>query len=271
MTPTRRLAALRDAAFNTARLPAWAVVCDLSTDVLAFDEERAAEAEGDREGGPRRLDAAVAATLGDFDVTVTPRGRVAEASIIRALVGPQQVVLANEVYVTAAWSIQREGARVVELPGSIVACPGRGPIESLDVDAAARRLVRENVACLWLTTPRVLLSDKGGAALELENLRELAALRDSAAPALPIVVDATKIGEWAARSGAPPEVALRALGGLADVLVLSARKDLGGVPRGLLLRRRGVLASSDQRDMFQRQAWAGEARHPDALARGVEG
>ncbi|MEZ4381881.1 MAG: hypothetical protein R3A79_11050 [Nannocystaceae bacterium] len=262
MTPHERLAALREARFNTARLPAERVPCDLSTDVEMAPGAAGATDAADAPGG---LDAAIAATFGDLAWAVTPRGRVAEAAIVRALVGQGQVVLANEVYVTGAWSIRRQGARVEVLEGTCQVRRGRGPIEVFDLDAAARRLERGDVACLWLTTPRVGLGAEGGAALDLASLRGLAALRDRLAPALPIVVDATKIGEWAARAEEPAERALRDLGRLADVLVISARKELGGIPRGLLLWRR-----HDRTGRVVVGAGSLGERHCGALACGLE-
>jgi len=235
-----RLELLRRAAFNTARLSGVAVSCDLSTDV------RSPAQTVETDMPIERLEGALAEVFAGYrEHIVTTRGRVAEAVVCAALIRPGRTVLANEVYVTGAWSIAREGGILRGIGGALSVVPGRGPVEGLRLDRAEEELRSGQVGCLWLTTPRVLLSPGGGAVVDLAAVVELAALRDRWAPALPLVIDATKIGEWAARAcdrtgtrtGTTPTAALRTLAGIADVIVLSARKDAGGISRGLIVAR----------------------------------
>ena len=230
-----RLVALGEAAFNTARLPASAVPCDLSTDL------RSPEGSVVKDTDQSELESAIGEVFGidGRGCIITARGRVAEAAVAAALVRPGGLVLANEVYVTGAWSIVREGGRVRGIGGAATYRSGRGLIEGLDLDAFAAAIAEADVSCLWLTSPRVLLGPRGGSAVEREALVQIVRLRDRLAPSLPLVIDATKIGEWAVRSSVEKnktaEGELRTLAGLADMLLLSARKDAGGVPRGLLV------------------------------------
>lgn len=228
-----RLEALAAAAFNSARLPVEAVTCDLSTDLRE-------PAPGPLDPDPlAAVDAALRELLGPCAWLATPRGRVAEAALAAALVRPGQVVLANEVYVTGAWSIAREGGSIIEIGGALAEAPERGVLEDLDLERAARHLGGGQVACVWLTTPRVLLGPRGGATVDPRAIAGLVALRDRLAPAAPIVVDATKIGEWAARAAlpGPPVAAVTWLFEQVDLVALSARKDAGGAPLGLLIAR----------------------------------
>jgi len=217
----QRLAPLRAAAFNTARLPAVAVPCDLSTDVLAAPEQD--------EGGAAALDEAVDAVLGGRAWLAAPLGRSAEAVVATALVRPGTRVLCTEVYVTGRWSIERCGGQLVDMSGE----PGRpGGQETIDLQRAAGALGRGDVACLWLSAPRCLLGPRGGQGLASASLEALARLRDRSAPGVPIVLDASRLAENAAREGG--RSALRRQLAAADLVVLSGRKDAGGASLGLI-------------------------------------
>ncbi len=216
-----RLAALRAAAFNTARLPAAAVPCDLSTDVLAVPDED--------EGGVAALDEAVAAVLGGRAWLAAPLGRSAEAVVATALVRPGTRVLCNEVYVTGRWSIERCGGRLVDMSGE----PGSpGGEETIDLRRAADELGRGDVACIWLCAPRCLLGPRGGQGLASASLEALARLRDRSGRGVPIVLDASRLAENAAREGGAAAL-VRQLAA-ADLVVLSGRKDAGGASLGLI-------------------------------------
>ena len=221
MAVNPRLAELRAAAFNTARLPAAAVPCDLSTDVLAAPERD--------EGGAAALDGAVAEVLGGRAWLAAPLGRAAEAVVAATLVRPGTRVLCTEVYVTGRWSIERCGGRLVDLSGE----PGPpGGQESIDMRRAAEELTRGEVACIWVCAPRCLLGPRGGQGLASASLEALARLRDRVAPGVPIVLDASRLAENAARDGGG--AALRRQVAAADLIVMSGRKDAGGAPLGLI-------------------------------------
>ncbi len=219
-----RQAALQAAAFNTARLPASAVVCDLSTDVIA------APGAGGR-GEAAALDAAVAAVLGGRAWLAAPLGRAAEAVVATALVRPGLRVLCTEVYVTGRWSIARCGGELVELSGET---GGPGGLEGIDLARAEAELRRGDVACIWLCAPRCLLGPRGGAGLAGTSMAALAALRDRVDRRVPIVLDASRLAENVARDGEGGASALRRQLAAADLVVMSGRKDAGGAPLGLV-------------------------------------
>lgn len=224
MDLTPRLAALQAAAFNTARLPASAVVCDLSTDVIAPPTQRG-------RGEAAALDSAVATVLGGRAWLAAPLGRTAEAVVATALVRPGLRVLCTEVYVTGRWSIARCGGEIVDLSGGTCA---PGGLETVDLARTEAELRRGDVACIWLCAPRCLLGPRGGAALAGATLAALAALRDRIDRRVPIVLDASRLAENVARDGDGGTPALRRQLAAADLVVLSGRKDAGGAPLGLI-------------------------------------
>ncbi len=224
MDLTQRLAALQAAAFNTARLPASAVVCDLSTDVIAPPTQPG-------RGEAAALDSAVAAVLGGRAWLAAPLGRAAEAVVATALVRPGLRVLCTEVYVTGRWSIARCGGALVDVSGGT---GGPGGLETIDLARTEAELRRGDVACIWLCAPRCLLGPRGGAGLAGATLAALAALRDRVDRRVPIVLDASRLAENVARDGDGGAPALRRQLAAADLLVLSGRKDLGGAPLGLI-------------------------------------
>ncbi|MBK9757120.1 MAG: hypothetical protein IPO88_27210 [Nannocystis sp.] len=224
MDLTHRLAALQAAAFNTARLPASAVVCDLSTDVIAPPTQRA-------RGEAAALDSAVATVLGGRAWLAAPLGRAAEAVVATALVRPGLRVLCTEVYVTGRWSIARCGGALVDLSGGTCA---PGGLETIDLARAEAELRRGDVACIWLCAPRCLLGPRGGAGLAGATLAALASLRDRVDRRVPIVLDASRLAENVARDGDGGAPALRRQLAAADLVVLSGRKDAGGAALGLI-------------------------------------
>lgn len=228
-----RLGQLDQAHWNTAALPTHVIPVDLSTNTRAA-------ASVQLRAPLSNLDEAVEAVLG-FSITIPSHlGRGAEA-ILADLVFPGSLVLANEVYTTGAWMIHRRGGQVVELPseGSYTG--------DIDLSALRALLEREAVAWVHITLPRVRLGSMGGGFVTLSNLKGVRKLIDHVSPSVPLVLDASRIWENAVRlpaSEASGSVSadVLAICALADIIVLSGRKDAGGAHAGLAATRDPVLA-----------------------------
>lgn len=227
----RRGAELAAAGFNVARLPAGAVTAELGTDAARAD---APHPEGARAPGQGRaeLDAAVADAFGPgVRATVTGSGRGAESVVAGALAARSPRgreawrVLADEVYVSGRWWIERFGGTTttVESAGGARGAPAGGPI-----------------AAVYATAPRASLSRRAGSTVGLERLDALRRWRDAHVSDAPMVLDGSRLWEDATRTG----TSARALSERADVILLSASKDLGCGRGGLVLARSDVLTEA---------------------------
>jgi hypothetical protein len=165
-----RQAALQAAAFNTARLPASAVVCDLSTDVIAAPGGGRARGGGGARRGGRGGCWAVARGW-------RPRsGARPRRWVATALVRPGLRVLCTEVYVTGRWSIARCGGELVDLSGET---GGPGGLEG-DRSGAGRGGAAARRCGVHLAVRAALSARAAGVAPGWQGatLAALAALRD---------------------------------------------------------------------------------------------
>lgn len=193
-------------------LPARSVDVDLSTD--AGQAPRA---------GPwpdRPLADVVTEVFGPCSWTLTGSGRGAE-SVVASLVGPGSLVLANEIYLSGQWWIERFGGTIGPFP------PSR------DIDAARRPGDPPPPAMLVITAPRARLGPALGRGVALPQLVAARAWLEQHAPESPLVLDASRVVENAAATGAT----VAQLVADADIVVISARKDAGCCAGGLVVAR----------------------------------
>jgi tryptophanase len=245
-----RLDALRQAEYNVSLIPTDQVALDLSTDVTPG---RARGGSARLEEARRSLSAAVRDVLGFHYWLPVHLGRGGE-SVIASMVAPEQTVLCNEVYVTARWSIERAGGKVIEV------APEAGSPFQGNVDPAAleEALSSHDVAFVAITAPRTLLSRRGGRPVSLANLTRIRSAIDHNSTGIPLILDASRILENAAwierhepgqRRRGLAEIARDQMA-LADIVYLSGRKDAGGTHGGLL-------AAADERclEPLRNAAW----------------
>jgi Beta-eliminating lyase len=213
-----RGAQLAAASFNVTRLPSDAITAELSTDA------------GQAHRSARSADQRHAPALGDVvrDVFGTDRwlltgsGRGAE-SAVASLVRPGQRVLANEVYVSGHWWIERFGG-VVDERGELLGSGAGDPLPRHHLD---------DVAYVQLTVPPAQLGPHAGTPVTLEQLTRVRHWVDRHVPGTPLVLDASRLWENAAATGTDARAAID----LAEILLLSTGKDIGAARGGLVICR----------------------------------
>ena len=229
--------ALETAGFNTALILSDLVPVDLSSDLPDAVSSRGLATVQDAHD---ELGESIKEVFGLDCWTPVHLGRGAEAAIA-STVRPGECVLANEVYVTGAWSIQRFGGRIVEVDHDDDPV-FRGNLHVGHLDA----LLEEGaVAFVQVTLPRTLLSRCGGAPVSLKNLRAVRRVLDLRSSRL--VLDASRVFENAAwiRRYEPEQRGrnvcdiVRDLAACADLLFLSGRKDVGAWHGGVVAARKG--------------------------------
>jgi len=213
---------LAAAHFNVARLPADVVSAELYTDAGQPNHGVLAEQLDAR----RSLGDVVLDVFGTDRWLVTGSGRGAEA-VVATLVQPGHRVLANEVYVSGRWWIERFGGRVDERLGLMD--PGSGD-EGFPVPD---RCGFDDVAYVQLTLPRAQLGWRAGTPVSLEQVQGVRRWADRHLPGVPLVFDASRLWENAASFGTDA----REFVDVADILLLSASKDIGAARGGLIVCR----------------------------------
>lgn len=198
-TSVSRSESLGAAGNNVTRLPACAVDFELSSDA------------GLRLPGDRRtpLGTAVLGHLGKSNWALTGSGRGADGVVAAALVRPGVRVLTNEAYITARWWIERFG----------------GIVEPFDEHAAG-----DDIAFVLMTLPRAQLGPSSGSPAPFDQLARVRRWIDRHSPPIPLVVDGARLWENAVATG----TSASELVALADIVVLSAGKDLGSGRGGLV-------------------------------------
>ena len=211
---------LAAAQFNVARLPADAVT-DLTTDAGQRHRGHAGEARRT----PRALGDVVRDVFGPARWLATGSGRGAEAVVAASLVEPGQRVVANEVYVSGRWWIERFGGAVDDggglgLPGS--ADDGDPMIDSADL---------ADVAYVQLTLPPAQLGVTAGVPVGIDRVRSVRRWVDHNLRGVPLVIDASRVWENAAALGRDAREFLE----VADIVLLSGGKDVGAARGGLVV------------------------------------
>jgi tryptophanase len=229
-----RWRALVDADFNVWRIPPSEIPLDLATDIsspLARNVSLVASVDSGKVSAIVRRELA----CGEWLPVHLARG--AEA-IIASLIRPGNVVLANETYVTAQWSIERAGGQVVNIPSD--GHPVFGG--NLHIPALAQALRTKQVAYVQISAPATLLTAHGGQPVSLGNMQSVCRIVEQCQPRVPIVLDASRIFENAVRiqgheAGHNRQTVaelVRQQISYADVVYLSARKDLRQEHGGIL-------------------------------------
>ncbi len=177
--------------------------------------------------GPKRpLVDVVPDVFGTDRWLLTGSGRGAEA-VVATLVTPGRRVLANEVYVSGRWWIERFGGRVDERPDLVDSGSGKAGGPAPDGDKL------DDVAYVQLTLPPAQLGARAGTPVTLEQVTRVRQWVDRHLPGVPLVFDASRLWENAASCGRDA----RAFIELADILLLSASKDIGAARGGLVVCR----------------------------------
>jgi hypothetical protein len=208
--------------FNVTRLPADLVSLELSTDAGQPHRRH----PGEKPGPTRVLVDVVPEVFGTGNWLLTGSGRGAE-SVAATLVKPGHRVLANEVYVSGRWWIERFGGIVDERPDLVDPDSGEAGFTVPDHHSL------DDVAYVQLTLPPAQLGVHAGTPVSLEQVTRVRHWVDRHLPEVPLVLDASRLWENAAASGTDA----RACIDVADILLLSASKDIGAPRGGLIVCR----------------------------------
>lgn len=230
-----RWGALEESGFNTALISSDLVPVDLSTDV---SDESPRRGPTTSQEAHEELGRSIKQIFGLNAWVAVHMGRGAE-TVLASMVQPGDRVLANEIYVTGAWSIERFGGHIVTLEsdGDPVF---RGNLDTKYLDVL---LQEGGTAYVQMTLPRTLLSRRGGAPVALYNLRALRRVLDLRRGLL--VLDASRVFENAAwirryetgQGARDIRDIVHDLVSCADLLFLSGRKDVGASHGGVIAAR----------------------------------
>jgi hypothetical protein len=209
---------LAAAQYNVARLPADAVTADLTTDAGQGHPQDARREPREQ----RVLGDVVRDVFGPARWLATGSGRGAE-SVVSSMVEAGQRVVANEVYVSGRWWIERFGGTVDDRPG--LGHPG-----SVDGDGAVDPA---DVAYVQLTLPPAQLGVTAGVPVSIERVRSVRRWVDHDLRGVPLVIDASRAWENAAALGRDA----REFFEVADIVLLSGSKDVGAGRGGLVVSR----------------------------------
>jgi len=234
----RRLAAIREAGFNTFLLPTRDVFLDMLTDsgtnAMSDTQVAAMSVADDAYAGSasfERLLEAARELFGKERLLPAHQGRAAEHVICQAFVKPGSVVPMNYHFTTTRAHIELAGGEIRELlrPGSVEPRstePFKGNIDVL----ALERVLDENKGRVPFVRMEASTNLIGGQPFSLANLR--AASVAARSRGVPLVLDASLLGEnvWfmkrreAACSGMTIPQIFREASALADIVYFSARK-----------------------------------------------
>ncbi|HEX9014995.1 MAG TPA: tryptophanase [Chloroflexota bacterium] len=287
-TREQREAWLAEAGFNLFMLPAEQVYIDLLTDSgtgAMSHHQWGALMQGDESyAGARsfhRLRDTVRELFDLPEVIPAHQGRAAEHLLFSELVRPGQRVLSNTFFDTTRANAEDAGAEAIDLPDASslstgVDAPFKGDADLEQLAAALEGARAGDVAGVVMT---VTNNASGGQPVSMRNLRAVRALCDR--HNVPLIVDASRISEnaffihereagYGTRSVS--EI-VREIGGLADALTMSAKKDGLVNIGGLIALRDRELAERIRRRMVVTEGfptYGGLAgRDLDAMATGL--
>jgi len=249
----RRLAAIREAGFNTFLLPTRDVFLDMLTDSgtnAMSDTQVAAMSQADDayagSASFERFEAAARELFGKERVLPAHQGRAAEHVICQAFVRPGSVVPMNYHFTTTRAHIELAGGSVRELllPGATEPRSSEPFKGNVDVEAL-ERVLDENAGRVPFVRMEASTNLIGGQPFSLANLR--AAAKAARSRGIPLVLDASLLGEnvWfmkrreAECAGMSAAEIFRAVSECADIVYFSARK--------LSSSRGGAILTSDER------------------------
>lgn len=235
----RRLAAIREAGFNTFKLSTRDVFLDMLTDsgtnAMSDKQLSAMMQADDAYAGSQsfeKLLQAVQDVLGKTFFLPTHQGRAAENVLSRTFIKPGQIVPMNYHFTTALAHITEVGGKVEELLYDHALNlqsnhPFKGNIDPEKLESCIQRNGVENIAFIRMEASTNLI---GGQPFSLQNFKEVRKIADKYG--ILVVLDASLAGEnafliqqredaWKNKSLG--EI-LKAITSLADIVYFSARK-----------------------------------------------
>jgi tyrosine phenol-lyase len=249
----RRLAAIRQAGFNTFLLRTADIFLDMLTDsgtnAMSDTQVAAMSMADDAYAGSasfERLEAAARELFGKERLLPAHQGRAAEHVICRAFVKAGSIVPMNYHFTTTRAHIELAGGEIRELllPGATEPRSSEPFKGNIDV-AALERLLDANPGRVPFVRMEASTNLIGGQPFSLANLR--AASGAARARRVPLVLDASLLGEnvWfmkrreAACAGMSIAEIFREASSLADIVYFSARK--------ISSSRGGAILTSDEK------------------------
>ncbi len=235
----RRLAALREAQFNTFRLNTPDVFLDMLTDSgtnAMSDNQMAAMLQADDAyAGSQsflRLQKAVETVLGKSYLLPVHQGRAAENILSRAYVKKGNIVPMNYHFTTALAHITENGGNIVELlydeAYNIASShPFKGNMNIEKLEEFIQKTGKENIPFIRMEASTNLI---GGQPFSIKNFEDVRKIADK--HGLRIVLDASLLGENAYlvkhrepqyQNSSIGEI-IKKMTGLADIIYFSARK-----------------------------------------------
>lgn len=230
---------IRSTGFNLFNLQADDVTIDLLTDSgtgAMSAEQWASLMRGDESyAGSRsfhRFKDTIATIFGFPHVIPTHQGRAAEHLFFGLILDAGAVVASNGHFDTTRAHVEITQATAVDLPCTEAADPAsihpfKGNIDIADLRALAAATT-DKLACVLMT---VTNNTGGGQPVSIQNLKEAQQVAREAG--VPFVLDAARFAEnaWFIKqrepgySGRPVEDIVREMADLADVILMSAKKD----------------------------------------------
>ena len=255
---------LFDAGYNLFRLPAEQVYIDLLTDSgtgAMSHHQWAGLMQGDESyAGARsfyRFRDTVRELFGLPEVIPTHQGRAAEHLLFSELIRPGQRVLSNTFFDTTRANAEDAGATAIDLPTPEAMIPAsEAPFKGdADLERLGRALEEATTGEIAGVVMTVTNNAAGGQPVSMANLR---AVRDLCRRhRVPLIVDVSRVAENAffvkerepRYAQASIAEIVRAIGGFADAVIMSAKKDGLVNIGGFLATRDADLAERVRRRM----------------------
>jgi tryptophanase len=206
------------------------------------------------DGGPEAPESAVIAGLTELypfpHIELAPRGRVAEAWLVDALIPPGSTVLVNALFPTAWHHLHGRGARLLRVDRA----------GELDLDRILAGLDEPGVAALWL---ELAPNASAGRPLPVELLEEVAAAARKRG--VPLVLDACRLFTNAvALADAHASQMAAALCACGDACTAGLAKEVAAPLGGIVATRSAPLA---ERVRFVARRMYGHGLGPSARGR----
>ncbi|MDR3229108.1 MAG: tryptophanase [Puniceicoccales bacterium] len=235
----RRLAAIREAGFNTFQLGTKDVYLDMLTDsgvnAMSDNQTAAMHQADDAYAGSQsfyRLESVVREVFGKTYFLPAHQGRAAENIIARAFVKPGSVLPMNYHFTTTLAHIMENGGRVVEIlhPDALQiksTNPFKGNIDTVRLEEVIKETGAANIPFIRMEASTNLI---GGQPFSIANMREVRRIAEKYG--IMLLLDASLIGENAYfikkreaefQNASVGEI-LKTMCGLADLVYFSARK-----------------------------------------------
>lgn len=235
----RRLAAIREAGFNTFQLGTKDVFLDMLTDsgvnAMSDNQTAAMHSADDAYAGSQsfaRLQSAVEDVLGKKYLLPAHQGRACENIIARAFVKPGSILPMNYHFTTTLAHIMENGGKVVEILHHDALHvksenPFKGNIDTVQLEKVIAEHGPANIPFIRMEASTNLI---GGQPFSIANMREVRQIAEK--HGIMLLLDASLIGEncyfikkreTEFQNASVGEI-LKTMCGLADLVYFSARK-----------------------------------------------